>query len=87
MGASASRRGLTRPLPGHFPRKRTAREGSHILSVQGFAPGSKSNENKKAKVLSTLKEAKERGANHLKSPTAALAKALEGLEQREKVPS
>ena len=42
--APASRRRLARSLPGHFPRNRRVRKGSHMISVQGFAPGSEKQE-------------------------------------------
>ena len=101
-GASASRRGLAR------------RVGSHVLPLQGNAPGGEKARNlektKKAKVLWTMKEAKDKGVDfyhtnhqkeirtraqfrlnlwaiHLKNPTAALAKALECLDQGESAPS
>ena len=64
---------------------------------------SKKSENKKAKLLWAMREAKDTGVDyydtqraqftlnlwviHLKSPTAALAKALECLEQGESAPS
>ena len=62
-GASASRRGLARFLPGHFPRNRRVRMGSHVTSVQGFAPGSEKQEDKWKQngKIAAMKEAKDKG--------------------------
>ena len=88
MEASASRRGLARLLPGHFQ----GVEGPEWEAMHHYCKDlhqavkrKKSGENKEGEVLWATRL--NFWAIHIKSPTAALAKVMECLEQGEGVPS